>query len=94
MGVWTTVQNLLKDHEQLLRLCRYHLVYLGRGIFMELTLRISYPGVELKPVIIGELTSDENALLDKGILKGLGVGVSKPGRAKLSSSAGSSKDLE
>ena len=37
--VWTTVQNPLKDYEQLLRLCRYHLVYLGRGIFMALTLR-------------------------------------------------------
>ena len=92
--VWTTVQNLSKDHEQLLRLCRYHLVYLGRGIFMELMLRLSYPGVDLKLVIIGELTSDENILLDKVILKGLGVAVSKLERAKPSSSAGSSKDLE
>ena len=57
----------------------YHLAFLGRGIFVELQrrhmpLQIADNQEDMKSIVIGQLSSDENALLDRVILKGLGVG--------------------
>ena len=65
-------------------MCNSHLVYLGRGLFVELIerkwpLTIVEENADTKTVIIGELTFDEQDTLNKVIYCGLGFGVDKSG---------------
>ena len=34
--IWTTIKNQSLSHDELLKMCNFHLVYLGRGLFVEL----------------------------------------------------------
>ena len=82
--LWTTIKNPPKNHDTLLAMCNFHLVYLGRGLFVELTERkcpliVVEETADVKTVLIGELTFDESKTLDKLIFHGLGVGVDRHG---------------
>ena len=37
--LWTTIKNPSPNHDNLLKMCNFHLVYVGRGLFVELTER-------------------------------------------------------
>ena len=110
--VWTTVENPHTNHDELLHVCNYHLVFLGRGIFIELKhcitpLRLANVETGTESADSSNLTMSEKEILNKVLLKGLGVGVyqsmtsgSNTGqeptlciRVQPSASAGSSKDL-
>ena len=65
-------------------MCNFHLVYLGRGLFVELTERkqpliVADEDTDTKTIVIGELTFDECDTLDKVIYHGLGFGMDKSG---------------
>ena len=80
--LWTTIKNRLLSHDELVKMCNFHLVYLGRGLFVELMerkrpLTIVEENDDTKTVIIGELTFDEQDTLDKVIYCGLGFGVDR-----------------
>ena len=80
--LWTTLKDQSLSHDELLRLCNFHLAYLGRGLFVELTERVQplttvEENVDLKTVVLGELTFDEEETLNKVIYHGLGVGIDK-----------------
>ena len=65
-------------------MCNFHLVYLGRGLFVELMerkrpLTVVEENVDTKTVVIDELTFDEQDTLNKVIYCGLGFGVDKSG---------------
>ena len=73
--LWTTIKNPSPNHDNLLKMCNFHLVYLGRGLFVELTERkqpliVMEEDTDTKTVIIGELTFDERDTLDKVIYQG------------------------
>ena len=74
--LWTTL-NEKNNHDELEKKCDFHLVYLGRGIFAELSPRIK-PLVEIEDqtnvtsLVIGMLTSTEQTVINK--LSKLGVG--------------------
>ena len=83
--IWTTLENDRLDHETAMERCTIYLAYLGRGLYVSLhphKLEIKYipaqaadTEMDVKPVIIGELTSNESSILDKLIKFGLGIGV-------------------
>ena len=80
--LWTTIKNRSLSYDELLKMCNFHLVYLGRGLFVELMerkwpLTIVEENADTKTVIIGELTFDEQDTLNKVIYRGLGFGVDK-----------------
>ena len=80
--LWTTIKNPPKNHDMLLPMCNFHLVYLGRGLFVELIERkhpliVVEKTADVKTVLIGELIFDESEALDKVINHGFGVGVDK-----------------
>ena len=82
--LWTTIKNPSPNHDDLLKMCNFHLVYLGRGLFVELTERkqpliVADEDTDTKTVVIGELTFDECDTLDKVIYCGLGFGMDKSG---------------
>ena len=61
--LWTTIKNPSPNHDDLLKMCNFHLVYLGRGLFVELTERkqpliVVDEDTDTKTVVIGELTFD------------------------------------
>ena len=65
-------------------MCNFHLIYLGRGLFVELTerkwpLTIVEENADTKIVIIGKLTFNEQDTLNKVIYRGLGFGVDRSG---------------
>ena len=65
-------------------MCNFHLVYLRRGLFVELTERkcpliVVDENADVKTVLIEELTFDESETLDQVIYCGLGVGVDRHG---------------
>ena len=82
--LWTTIKKPPKNHDTLLAMCNFHLVYLGRSLFVELTER-EHPLIfveetaDVKTVFIGELTFDESETLDKVMYHGLDVGVDRHG---------------
>ena len=77
---WSTLKTVPNTHEEVLCACEIHLLYLGRGMFIELKkcetpLSIAPnldPGVT--SYIIGELTPAEQTAYDNVLLSGLGVG--------------------
>ena len=83
--VWTTLKNDRLDHETSMERCAIHLAYLGQGLYVSLhphKLEIKFnlaqaadTEMDVKPVIIGELTSNESSILDKLIKFGLGAGI-------------------
>ena len=80
--LWTTFKDQSLSHDELVRICNFHLVYLGRGLFVELTERIQplttvEENADSKMVVIGELTLDEEDTLNKVIYHGLGVGIDR-----------------
>ena len=82
--IWTTIKNPPKSHDDLIAMCNFHLVYLQRGLFVELIER-KHPLIvvdettDTKSIVMGELTSDKCDTLDKVIYRGLGFGVDKSG---------------
>ena len=74
------LKNPPVTHDKILSMCNFHLIYLGRRLFIELT-KCSWPleiidsTEEVKVVAIGGLTFSESESLDKVIFRGLGVGV-------------------
>ena len=80
--LWTTIKNPPKNHDMLLAMCNFHLVYLGRGLFVELIERkcpliVVEETADVKTILIGELTFDESETLDRVINRGLGVRVNR-----------------
>ena len=80
--LWTTIKNQSLSHNELVKMCNFHLVYLGRGLFVELTerkqpLTIVEENADTKTVVIGELTFDEQDTLNKVIYHGLGFGIDR-----------------
>ena len=67
--IWTTLNDDKLDHKSAMERCLIHLAYLGQGLYVSLCLRkfdlktlpIQEHDLELdvKPVILGELTADE-----------------------------------
>ena len=85
--IWTTMNDPPEEHEQLLECCEYHLVFLGRGNFIEMVARdrplvIIEESEDVKTLEIGRLTFNESSTLDSAIQRGLGVGID-PDASKL-----------
>ena len=40
-NLWTTINTVSSDHDELLGKCEIHLAYIGNGLFCELKLRLS-----------------------------------------------------
>ena len=75
-----TIKNPPKNHDMLLALCNFHLVYLGRGLFVELIERkcpliVVEETADVKTILKGELTFDESETLDRVINHGLSAGI-------------------
>ena len=78
--IWTSMNDPPYDHDLLLKRCEYHLVFLGRGNFIELVERqwpliIVESNENIKTVEVGCLTSDEDETLNSVIYRGLGRGL-------------------
>ena len=78
--LWTTMNDPPEYHDEMLERCEYHLVYLGRGNFIELVERerpliTIYSNADVKTVEIGQLTFDEEETLNSVIYRGLGRGI-------------------
>ena len=79
---WTTLNDSPENHDRILECCEYHLVYLGKGTFIELVERqrpliVVHTDDDIKTVEIGRLTFDGEETLNSVITKGLDV-VLKP----------------
>ena len=76
--VWTTLAKTSGDHTKELHKCSVHLVYIGRGLFVELKERpIPLKVIEDAPtnvtsLVIGELTSSKSKIIDQVMTLGLG----------------------
>ena len=75
--LWTTLNDPLENHDQILEKCEYHLVFLGTGKFIELVERqhpliTVYSDEDVKTIEIGQLTFDEDDTLNSVISRGLG----------------------
>ena len=83
--IWSTLADDKLNHDTAMERCEIHLAYLGRGLYVslhphKLEMRTSPDqsldmAMDVKPVVIGELTSNESLTLDKLIKFGLGVGI-------------------
>ena len=74
--MWTTLNDPPESHDRILERCDYHLVYLGKGNFIELAERqrpliVIHTDDDIKTVEIGSLTFDEEETLNSVISKGL-----------------------
>ena len=74
--MWTTLNDPPENHDRILERCDYHLVYLGKGNFIELAERqwpliVIHTDDDIKTVEIGSLTFDEEETLNSVISKGL-----------------------
>ena len=75
---WTTLNDPPENHDHILEICEYHLVYLGKGNFVELVERQRPPIIvhsddDVKTVELGRLTFDEEETLNSVISKGLDI---------------------
>ena len=76
--VWTTLAKLSGDHIKDLSRCNIHLVYIGRGLFVELNehqilLEVAAgTSIHVTSLIIGELSSPESKTIDQVMALGLG----------------------
>ena len=83
------IRTMLDDdkltHDTAMERCEIHLAYLGQGLYVSLhahklkmrTVTEQSLAMDVKPVVIGELTSNESSTLDKLIKFGLRVGIVK-----------------
>ena len=74
--------------DEIVKLCRIHLMYLGRGMFIEL-IECATPlelaqndEPQVQSLIIGELTMGEHKAYDGVLLSGLGVGLNSANKNK------------
>ena len=79
---WMTLNDPPENHDRILERCEYHLVYLGKGNFIELAERqqpliVVHSDDDVKTVELGRLTFDEEETLNSVLSKGLDV-VLKP----------------
>ena len=76
---WMTLKNVPDTHDEILKLCGIHLMYLGRGMFIELTeyaspLQLAQnDDSQVQSLIVGELTMGVQKVYDDVLLSGLGV---------------------
>ena len=77
--MWMTLKNVPDIHDEILKSCGVYLMYLGRGMFIELTehatpLQLAHnDDPQVQSLIIGELTMGEHKAYDGLLLSGLGV---------------------
>ena len=70
-GYWTTLKKVTEMHEEILKCCDIHLLYLDHGLFVELTELdvllevIENPDPHVQSMIIGELTIEEQSACDE-----------------------------
>ena len=90
---WTTLKNVPSTHEETLRKCKVHALYLGRGLFVELMewniplQIIDNPDPKVTSIVIGELTELEQKMYDDTLHTGLGSGITVEFKAGTSTSA-------
>ena len=74
--IWMSMDNPLDNHQDLLDRWEYHLVYLGRGIFVELVKRqhrlVIVESNDIKTRELGCLTFNKEETLNSIIYRGLG----------------------
>ena len=83
--IWTTLADDKLTHDTAMERCEIHLAYFGRGLYASLhpckldmrtvTDQSLDMAMDVKLVVIGELTSNESSTLDKLIKFGLGVSI-------------------
>ena len=84
--IWATMDKAPSDHQQLAKMCEYHLVFLGQGCFAELVERqhplivVELTDRDIKILELGVLTYDEEKTLNSIIFHGLGfaLGLGEP----------------
>ena len=83
--IWTMLADDKLTHDTAIERYEIHLAYLGRGLYVSLharklkmrTVTEKSLAMDIKPVVIGELTSNKCSTLDKLIKFGLGVGINR-----------------
>ena len=80
---WTSLKTVPNTHDESMDHCNLHLAYLGRSIFLTLTerdkpLQVIPTSDDVKPVIMGELTNKEQAMVDHLLKAGLEVAIYRP----------------
>ena len=81
---WSTLLDEPESHDKFLVRCNLHLVYIGKGIYAQLVPRLELMdyaifGIEqqqnvdseMKPLIVGSLTTDENETLEHLLSTGI-----------------------
>ena len=77
--IWSTLENQPMDHNELLSTCNFHLAYMGRGLFVELTI-MQHPIItvtstkDVKAIDLCSLTYDESKMVDSIIFKVVSFG--------------------
>ena len=94
---WSTLKNVPSSHDETLRKCKVHALYLGRGLFVELRewetplQRIDNPDPKVISIVIGKLSELETKTYDNIVHTGLGVGKTPEFKAGTSGSGSTSK---
>ena len=79
---WSTLKNVPSNHDETLRKCKVHALYLGRGLFVKLREQevplqiIDNPNPKVISIIIGKLSELETKMYEDILHTGLGVGKS------------------
>ena len=100
--IWTTLADDKLTHDMAMERCEIHLAYLGRGLYVSLhahklkmrTVTEQSLAMDVKPLVIGELTSNESSTLDKLIKFGLGVGIDQTYVVKIKEEIESDTELD
>ena len=88
------LKDVPNEHEYKISRCDIHLVYLERGLFVQLVTRpepleVISTSETIDGIIVGQLTASEEKPLDKIIYTGLSVGIAR----QTMTSAGSVAEL-
>ena len=84
---WSTLKNVPSSHDETLRKCKVHALYLGRGLFVELRERemplqiIDNPDPKVISIGIGELSELETKTYDDIVHTRLGIGKTPESKA-------------
>ena len=78
--VWTMVQDPPSNHDELTRMCHYHLVFMGCGIFMDLKQHLVHssgiaPSLQDTAMDFIKLTKAKMEILNGAVFRGLSVGI-------------------
>ena len=100
--IWTTLADDKLTHDRAMERCEIHLAYLDQGLYVSLhahklkmrTVTDQSLDMDVKPVVIGELTSNESSTLDKLIKFGLGVGIDQMCVVKIKKEIESDTELD